>query len=149
MPGLMPDRILVVEHNLTRRTLLEAVLSGGAEVVATVDSGEAALVRLGMTDFACIIIGSPVEIDFAGETSTLLELFDRMAPNLASRIIVITHPEVTAVIRRARDLQVFAVFLDPFDAAELREAVRRCIRGEVPPRWLYGAPETLARMAAF
>ena len=43
-------------------------------------------------------------------------------------------------------MQVHAVFLAPFDAAELREAVRMCLRGEVPPRRLYGTSAEIERL---
>lgn len=121
--------ILVVEHHPTARGVLEFLLRDEGEVQA-VDSGEAALLRLGMTDFGCIVIRSPVAVDFGGESSTLLELFDRLAPNLASRVIVITHAGAIGVVNRAADLGVFAIFTEPFDAEAVRDAVRRCIAGE-------------------
>lgn len=84
--------------------------------------------RLGMTDFACMVIASPIPVEFGGEPLTLIELLERLAPNLAERIVVITDETETDAIRRARELDVQEILLRRFDPAELRGAVERCLR---------------------
>lgn len=97
-------------------------------VVEGTGSGRPALMRLGMTDFACMVIASPVPVEFGSEPLTLIELLERLAPNLAERIVVITDESETEAIRRARELDVHEILLRPFDPAELHDAVERCLR---------------------
>lgn len=130
--------ILIIEHHDAHRALLESSLRGENVTMESVDTGEAALLRLGMTDFDCVILGSPVPVTFGPESSTILDLFDLLAPNLASRLIVITSARAIEIVRRALRMQAYAVFLDPFDPAELRETVGLCLRREEPPRRLRG-----------
>lgn len=142
--SLMNPCILIVEQHPASRALLELLLAEEGEIVAA-DSGEAALMHLGMKDFDCIVVGSPIAVEFGGESSTLLELFDRIAPTLAARAVVITGAGSRAVIECALALEVFAVFTLPFDAAELRECVQRCVRREPPTRRFYEATQTSDR----
>lgn len=144
----MSAPILIIEDHPAHRAALLASLRGLPAEVEVADSGEAALVRLGTTDFRCIVIGSPVGVDFAGESSTMLELFERMAPALAEHILVVADPRATEVIRLAVQMRVFALILAPFEPAALREAVRRCIEGETPLQRVIGASEGVTRMLA-
>ena len=105
--------------------------------------------RLGMTDFACMVIASPVPVEFGGEPLTLIELLERLAPNLAERIVVITDESETEAIRRARELDVHEILLRPFDPAELRGAVERCLRHQSlsDPETIAAAPRANPRAA--
>jgi DNA-binding NtrC family response regulator len=134
----MTSSILIIEHHDDHRALLESALRDGNVTTESVDTGEAALLRLGMSNFGCVVLGSPVPVSFGSESSTILDLFDLLAPNLASRLVIVTSARWAAIVRRALKMRVHAVFLDPFDAAELRAVVLMCLRGEVPPRRLYG-----------
>jgi DNA-binding NtrC family response regulator len=130
--------ILIIEHHHDHRALLESTLRGETAALESVVTGEAALLRLGMTAFDCVVLGAPVPVTFGSESSTILDLFDLLAPNLASRLVVVTGVHSTPIVRRALRMQAYAVVLDPFDPAELREIVRMCLRREEPPRRLHG-----------
>ncbi len=142
----MTSSILIIERHDDHRALIESALRDESVTIESVDTGEAALMRLGMTDFGCVVLGSPVPVTFGSESSTILDLFDLLAPNLASRLVIVTSSRAADIVRRALKMQVHAVFLAPFDAAELREIVRMCLRGVVPPRRLYGAPAEIERL---
>lgn len=98
--------------------------------------------RLGMTDFACMVIASPVPVEFGSEPLTLIELLERLAPNLAERIVVITDETETDAIRRARELDVQDILLRPLDPVALHDAVERCLRRQAS---LLTSPETVPR----
>lgn len=134
------DEILLVERDARLRTQLEIAL-GELAVVESASSGQAALMRMGMTDYACIVVGSPIPVDFGDETFTLIELLERMAPNLAGRVVVLTSVEETAVLARALDLGVYAIFVQPFDVADVCDAVSRCVRHDAPPRPVHRTAE--------
>lgn len=138
--------ILIIEHHDDHRALLESALRGDGITVASVDTGEAALLRLGMTDFGCVIIGSPVPVTFAAESSTILDLFDLLAPNLAPRLVVVTNAAAVDIIRRALRMQAYAVFIAPFDPDQLRATVGMCLRREVPSRRLHGTAAQIERL---
>lgn len=140
-PLVMTAPVLIVERHTAHRASLEAALCDGFADLEVVDSGEAALVRLGMTNFGCIVLGSPIAVDFAGESSTMLELFDRIAPNLAHRLVVVANARATAVLQRAVAMQVHSILIDPFDPEELCDSVQRCVRGDPPPHRFRGAAE--------
>ncbi len=142
----MTSSILIIERHDDHRALIESALRDESVTIESVDTGEAALMRLGMTDFGCVVLGSPVPVTFGSESSTILDLFDLLAPNLASRLVIVTSSRAADIVRRALKMQVHAVCLAPFDAAELREIVRMCLRGVVPPRRLYGAPAEIERL---
>lgn len=142
----MTSSILIIEHHADHRVLIESALRDDSVTIESVDTGEAALMRLGMTNFGCVVLGSPVPVTFGSESSTILDLFDLLAPNLASRLVIITRAGSAAIVRRALKMQVHAVFLAPFDAGELREAVRMCLRAEVPPRRLYGTSAEIEQL---
>jgi DNA-binding NarL/FixJ family response regulator len=142
----MTSSILIIEHHDGHRARIESALRGDSMTIESADTGEAALVRLGMTNFGCVVLGSPVPVTFGSESSTILDLFDLLAPNLASRLVIVTSAHSAEVVRRALKMQVHAVFLAPFDAAELLEVVRMCLRGEAAPRRLYGAPAEIERL---
>jgi DNA-binding NtrC family response regulator len=142
----MTSSILIVEHHEDHRALLESALRDGNVTTESVDTGEAALLRLGMSNFGCVVLGSPVPVAFGSESSTILDLFDLLAPNLASRLVIVTSARAAGIVRRALKMQVHAVFLAPFDASELRESVHMCLRGEVPPRRLYGTPAEIEQL---
>lgn len=144
----MNSSILIIEHHDDHRALLESALRDDSATVESVDTGEAALMRLGMSNFGCVVLGSPVPVTFGSETSTILDLFDLLAPNLAPRLVIVTSAGSAEIVRRALTMQVHAVFLDPFDAAELREVVAMCLRGETPPRRLYGTSAEIERLVA-
>lgn len=141
----MTASILIIEHDRERRVLLEAAVRGESIAADSVETGEAALLRLGMHNYDCILLGSPVPVSFDGESAIMLDLFDRLAPNLASRLIVITHSGAADIIQRAMQMQVCAVFVAPFEMPELRETVHACVRGEELPRRLYGAMPEVER----
>ena len=142
----MTSSVLIIEHHDDHRALLESALRGENVTIESVDTGEAALMRLGMSNFACVVLGSPVPVTFGSESSTILDLFDLLAPNLASRLVVVTSAGSAAIVRRALKMQVHAIFLPPFDTAELREVVRMCLRGEVPARRLYGTSAEIEQL---
>lgn len=141
----MQPSVLIVEHHRDHLALLESAVGGDGVAVESVDNGRAALLRLGMHDYDCVLLGSPVPVDFGSESATMLDLFDRLAPNLAPRLVVITRPEAAGIIQRAVQMQVCAVFLTPFDPAELRKVVYACLRHEELPRRLYGASSEVER----
>ena len=124
---ILKPTILIVASDGAECLAFEHILSDVAAVEAT-GSGRAALMRLGMTDFACMVIASPVPVEFGSEPLTLIELLERLAPNLAERIVVITDETETEAIQRARELDVHEILLRPFDPAELQGAVERCLR---------------------
>ncbi|HYC62891.1 MAG TPA: response regulator [Thermoanaerobaculia bacterium] len=142
----MTSSILIIEHHEDHRALLESTLRDENVTIESVDTGEAALLRLGMSNFGCVVLGSPVPVTFGSESSTILDLFDLLAPNLASRLVIVTSARAAEIVRRALKMQVHAVFLAPFDAAELRDVVRMCRRSEVPPRRLYGTPADIEQL---
>jgi DNA-binding NtrC family response regulator len=142
----MTSSVLIIEHHRDHRVLLESALRDDSVPIESVDTGEAALMRLGMTNFGCVVLGSPVPVTFGSESSTILDLFDLLAPNLASRLVIVTRAASAEIVRRALKMQVHAVFLAPFDGAELREVVHMCLRGEVPPRRLYGKPAEIEQL---
>lgn len=142
----MTASILLIEHHADHRALLESALRDDSVHLESVDTGEAALMRLGMTDFTCVVLGSPVPVTFGNESSTILDLFDLLAPNLASRLVVVTRATAAKIVRRALKMEAYAVVLAPFDAAELREIVERCLRREVPARRLYGTSAEIERL---
>lgn len=142
----MTSSVLIIEHHDDHRALLESALRGENVTIESVDTGEAALMRLGMSNFACVVLGSPVPVTFGSESSTILDLFDLLAPNLASRLVVVTSAGSAAIVRRALKMQVHAIFLAPFDTAELREVVGMCLRGEVPARRLYGTSAEIEQL---
>lgn len=144
----MSAPVLIIENHPAHRAAIETALRGLPFEVESADSGGGALMRLGMADYGCIVIGSPVDVDFGGESSTMLQTFDRLAPALASRLIVITDPRSVPVIRRAVHMKVFAVFLAPFDGTELRGAVQQCLGAEAPSRRLHGASDDVAALLA-
>lgn len=147
MPSMRAP-ILIIEDHPEHRLAIETALRGLPSGAESADSGRGALMRLSMADYGCIVIGSPVDVDLGSENSTLLEMFDTLAPELASRIIVIADPRAAAVVQRALHMQVFAIFLAPFDGAELRATVQRCLAGEAPPRRLHGASDDVAAILA-
>ncbi|HYC89090.1 MAG TPA: hypothetical protein VEO54_07755 [Thermoanaerobaculia bacterium] len=55
----MTSSILIIEHHDDHRALLESALRGENVTIESVDTGEAALLRLGMSNFACVVLGSP------------------------------------------------------------------------------------------
>lgn len=140
--------ILIIEHHDDHQALLESALQGDDVTIESVDTGEAALLRLGMADFDCVVLGSPVPVTFGSENATILDLFDLLAPDLASRLVVVTKPESVEIVRRALKMQVHAVFLAPFEAAELREIVGLCLRREVPAGRLHGTSAEIERLVA-
>ncbi|HVE72022.1 MAG TPA: response regulator [Thermoanaerobaculia bacterium] len=142
----MTASILIIEHHDDHRVLIEAALRDDAVTIDSVETGEGALMRLGMSNFGCVVLGSPVPVTFGSESSTILDLFDLLAPNLASRLVIVTSGRSVEIVRRALKMQVHAIFLAPFDAAELREVVRICLRGETPPRRLYGTSAEIERL---
>jgi DNA-binding NtrC family response regulator len=142
----MTSSILVIEHHEDHRALLESTLRHENVTIESVDTGEAALLRLGMSNFDCVVLGSPVPVTFGSESSTILDLFDLLAPNLASRLVVVTSARSASIVRRALKMQVHAVLLVPFDTADLREVVRMCLRSEVPPRRLYGTSAEIEQL---
>lgn len=142
----MTSSVLVIEHHDDRRALLTAALRHETVSIESVDTGEAALLRLGMSNFGCVVLGSPVPVTFGTESSTILDLFDLLAPNLASRLVIVTGANAAEIVRRALKMQVHAVFLAPFDAAELREVVHMCLRGEVPARRLHGTSTQIEQL---
>jgi len=85
-------------------------------------------------------------VTFGSESSTILDLFDLLAPNLASRLVVVTSAHSAEIVRRALKMQVHAVFLAPFDPAELGAVVGMCLRGDVPPRRLYGTSAEIEQL---
>jgi DNA-binding NtrC family response regulator len=142
----MTSSILIIEHHEDHRALLESALRDENVTIESVDTGEAALLRLGMSNFGCVVLGSPVPVTFGSESSTILDLFDLLAPNLASRLVIVTSAHSGEVVRRALKMQVHAVFLAPFDPAELRAVVGMCQRGGVPPRRLYGTSAEIEQL---
>ena len=144
----MTSSVLIIEHHGDHRAQLESALRGASATIESADTGEAALMRLGMSNFGCVVLGSPVPVTFGSETSTILDLFDLLAPDLASRLVVVTSARAAAIVRRALKMQVHAVFLVPFDPAELREIVDMCLRGDVPPRRLYGTSAEIERLVS-
>lgn len=138
--------ILIIEYHDDHRALVESSLRAENVTIESVDTGEAALMRLGMSDFKCVVLGSPMPVTFGSENSTILDLFDLLAPDLASRLIVVTNALAVAIVRRALRMNAYSVFLDPFDPADLRETVAMCLRGDVPARRLHGTPEQIERM---
>ena len=123
----MSASILIIESHPAHRVAIETALAGLVPVVDSVATGDAALVRLGMHAYACVVIGSPVAVDFDGEASTMLELFDRLAPALAGRVVVITNAHASRIIERAAQMNVCAIVTAPFDRDELRHSVARCL----------------------
>ena len=144
----MTASILIIEHHEDHRALLESTLRDENVTIESVDTGEVALMRLGMSNFGCVVLGSPVPVTFGSESSTILDLFDLLAPNLASRLVIVTSARSTEIVRRALKMQVHAIFLAPFIAAELREVVHMCLRGDVPPRRLYGTSAEIEQLVA-
>lgn len=144
----MTSTILIIEHHEDHRMLVESALRDDSMTIESVDTGEAALMRLGMSNFGCVVLGSPVPVTFGSESSTILDLFDLLAPNLAPRLVVVTSTRSVEIVRRALKMQVHAIFLAPFDAAELREVVRLCLRGETPQRRLYGTSAEIEQLIA-
>lgn len=142
----MTSSILVIEHHDDHRELIESALRDDSVTIESVDTGEAALMRLGMSNFGCVVLGSPVPVTFGSESSTILDLFDLLAPNLAPRLIIVTSTSSVEIVRRALKMEVHAVFLAPFDPAELRTAVRMCLHDEAPPRRLYGTSAEIERL---
>lgn len=142
----MTSSILIIEHHDDHRALLESALRDNSVTLESVDTGEAALMRLGMTNFDCVVLGSPVPVTFGSETSTILDLFDLLAPDLASRVVIVTSAGSSAIVRRALKMQVHALFLAPFDPGELKEIVGKSLRGEAPPRRLFGASADIERL---
>ena len=142
----MTASILVIEHHDAHRMLVESALRDDSLTIESVATGEAALVRLSMTDFGCIVLGSPVPVTFGNEASTILDLFDLLAPNRASQLVVVTTAHSVQIVRRALKMRVHAIFLAPFDADELREVVRMSLRGEKPPRRLYGTAADIEQL---
>ena len=142
----MTSSILIIEHHADHRALIESAVRDDSLTIESVDTGEAALLRLGMSNFGCVVLGSPVPVTFGNESSSLLDLFDLLAPNLAPRLVVVTSARSAGIARRALKMQVQAVFLAPFDAAELREVVRMCLRGEAAPRRLYGTSAEIEQL---
>jgi DNA-binding response OmpR family regulator len=142
----MTSSILIIEHHEDHRALLESALRDENVTIESVDTGEAALLRLGMSNFGCVVLGSPVPVTFGSESSTILDLFDLLAPNLASRLVIVTSARSAEVVRRALKMQVHAVFLAPFDPAELRAVVGMCQRGGVPQRRLYGTSAEIEQL---
>lgn len=142
----MTASIFIIEHHDDHRELLEATLRDENVTIESVTTGDAALLRLGMSNFGCIVLGSPVPVTFGSESSTILDLFDLLAPNLASRLVIVTSARSGGIVRRALKMQVHAVFLAPFDAEELREVVRMCVRAETPPRRLYGTSAEIEQL---
>ena len=142
----MTSSILIIEHHEDHRALLESTLRDENVTIESVDTGEAALVRLGMSDFGCIVLGSPVPVTFGSESSTILDLFDLLAPNRARQLVIVTSARSAEIVRRALKMRVHAIFLAPFYAAELREVVGMCLRGAVPPRRLYGTPAAIEQL---
>lgn len=139
--------IFVVEQDKVMCGVLERALRAAGKVESA-GSGRAALMRMSMTDFRCIVLASPILVEFGDETFTLIELLQQMAPNLANRVIVLTAASATEVIDTALDLNVYAIFVRPFEIAELRDAVTRCLRHDPPSRRVYRRSESPAPSAA-
>lgn len=142
----MTSSILIIEEPRENRPTLDTIVRDGFATIESSRTGEAALMRLGMTSFDCVLLRSPVPVEFGRESSTMLDLFDRLAPNLASHLVVVTSADATDILRRAVQMQVCAIFVEPFDAAELRGVVKRCMAGDAPQRRLYGASENIERL---
>jgi DNA-binding NtrC family response regulator len=144
----MTSAILIIERHEDHRALLSSALADENWPIESVETGEAALLRLGMSNFGCVVLGSPVPVTFGTESSTILDLFDLLAPNLASRLVIVTSAHAADIVRRALKMQVHAVFLAPFDAEELRAVVQMCLRGDEPPRRLYGTSSEIEQLVA-
>ena len=142
----MTASVLIVGHHRDHLEQLESAVRAEDVTVESVDNGRAALLRLGMQDYDCVILGSPIPVDFGSENAIMLDLFDRLAPNLAPRLIVVTRPNAPEIIQRAMQMQVCAVFVAPFDLTELREVVHACLGREELPRRLYGTSADVERV---
>lgn len=140
-------RVLIIEAAEPLRRFVSVLLERFGYEVTAVDSGNAGLTHAGASDFDCIVLGSPAAVEAGGRPSTVLEQLERLAPHVASRLIVLTARVADrALLRRAVRMRVFAIFGDPFDLPVLTEAIRECVQGERPPRRFYSIPQPVVRL---
>lgn len=134
-------KVLVVEGDAALRRLFEAILAHGGHDAVVVADAEAALQAIAAKEFGCMLIGSPVPMRIGRVKSTLLEHVAEVAPDLVSRIIVITTAVTSdPLLRRALRLRVFAIFGKPFDRNLLMETIGHCLSGQRPARRFYAIP---------
>ena len=139
--GAAHPRVLVIEGNDPLRRFFETILEDAAYEVTSAGDGNAGLTHAGASAFDCIVLGSPVPVRSGDVRSTVLEQIERLSPELAARVIVVTsHVTDRALLRRAMRMRVFAVFGKPFDTTVFARTVADCIARSRPATRFHAIP---------
>lgn len=139
--GAAHPRVLLIEGHAPLRRFFETILGEAAYEVTSAADGDAGLTHAGASAFDCIVLGSPVPIGSGDARSTVLEQLERLAPELAARVIVVTsHVAERALLRRAVRMRVFAVFGKPFDIAVFARTVADCVARRRPASRFHAIP---------
>lgn len=139
--GAAQPRVLLIEGHAPLRRFFETILGEAAYEVTSAEDGNAGLTHAGASAFDCIVLGSPVPIRSGDARSTVLEQIERLAPELAARVIVITsHVAERALLRRAVRMRVFAIFGKPFEMPVFARAVADCVARRRPTSRFHAIP---------
>ncbi|HEX6095661.1 MAG TPA: response regulator [Thermoanaerobaculia bacterium] len=139
--GAAHPRVLLIEGNGPLRRFFETILGEAAYEVTTAEDGNAGLTHAGASAFDCIVLGSPAPVRSGDVRSTVLEQIERLAPELAARVIVITsHVTGRTLLRRAIRMRVFAVFGKPFNTAVFARTVADCAARRRPASRFHAIP---------
>jgi DNA-binding NtrC family response regulator len=119
----LPGRVLVIDDEPAVRDLLQRVLSNAGHQVVSVDTAEAALLKLARERFEVIVVDNNLPKMTGLE---LMAIVREHHPEL--RAIMITAYNTPAVEARARSLGVIAYVAKPFGIVTIVGAVDDAIR---------------------
>lgn len=144
--GAAHPRVLLIEGHAPLRRFFETILGEAVYEVTSAEDGNAGLTHAGASAFGCIVLGSPAPVCSGDVRSTFLEQIERLAPELAARIIVVTsHVTERALLRRAIRMRVFAIFGKPFDTTVFIRTVADCIARSRPASRFHAIPPPVVR----
>jgi DNA-binding response OmpR family regulator len=133
--------VLVVEDDPAIRRLVTMVLQRQGYQVETASDGIEAVLKLGLNDYAVIILDLMMpNLDGFTLMSTLAE----NDPSQLKRVIV-TSAASPAVIRERMNGTPFALMPKPFDIKELVERVEACTRAQDPSSAMSASPPSELR----
>ncbi|HET7437341.1 MAG TPA: response regulator [Thermoanaerobaculia bacterium] len=116
-------RLLAIENDAPTRALLTALFGRDGIDVECVDSGSAALAKLGGGGYSAVLLDMMLS-DIDG-TQVLREM-RFLAPELLTKTILLTTAPERTVDSSERE-EVFAVLTKPFELADLTDTVRCCM----------------------
>ena len=141
-------KILVIDDELSMRQFLQILLKKDGYDVTTAENGEIALRKLKEENFTVILMdyNMPEAIDGIDLLNELLHTSPR------SQVIVITAYASTEQAIKAIELGAVDYVSKPFNVAEIRDIVKKCVasasqmkKNEEPPKTTAAKPDTETR----